>query len=860
MTIKNFSTKLPTIQSPGDLNVARFYVNLTRRISCFIYNGSLKRSVNICATLLLVFTLVAGVPNVKAAPVAAKLQQQSSIRAAFYYPWFPEAWTQLGVFPYANYHPSLGNYDSSDQAILKKHIQAMQYGNIQAGISSWWGQGSKTDGRVPALLQAASGSTFRWALYHEQESLGDPSVSQLTSDLIYIRDRYASDPGFLTMDGRFVVFVYADAADGCGMADRWKQANTVNAYIVLKVFPGYASCTSQPEGWHQYSPAVAADSQGGYSYSISPGFWLYGNTERLGRDLARWNTNIRNMVASGALFQLVTTFNEWGESTVVESATEWSSVSRYGEYLDALHNNGQVVPSPTVAPTATATPTAPVPTATNTSVPTVVNTLVATPTSTSVTSTTTTFTSDADSYVDASAVNTNYGGSTQLRIDNSPIVRDYLRFNVRGLSGVVSKATLRIYASSSSAAGYQVYLVPDTSWGEMSINYTNAPTLGGLAGSFGAFGAGVWTTVDITSFITGNGTVSLAMTALNSTAVSFVSREGGVNAPQLVITTGGGSVVTETAAPSATPTATAISVATAMPTATNTPMPTQVFTATPSATAVPLPTVTSTPISGSDPVLIGAGDISSCSNGGDEATAKLIDNINGTVYTTGDNVYESGTAAQFTDCYGPTWGRFKARTRPSPGNHDYNTSGASGYYAYFGSAAGDPTKGYYSYNLGTWHIVVLNSEISEGAGSIQEQWLRQDLAANPTVCTLAYWHAPLFSSGSSHGSTAGSKALWQALYEYHAEVVVNGHEHNYERFAPQLPSGVADPKGIREFVAGMGGRSHYGFGTILPNSEVRNSDTYGVLKFTLHSNSYDWQFVPEAGMTFTDSGTAQCNP
>ncbi len=281
-------------------------------------------------------------------PVAAKAQSQASItpvRMAFYYPWFPEAWTQLGITPYTNYHPSLGFYDSSDQTIIKDDIAAMEYGGIQAGIASWWGQGSKPDGRVSALLQAAAGTSFQWSIYYEPESLGDPSVAQLNSDLTYIHDHYAGDPAFLKIGGRFVVFVYSDGADGCGMADRWKQANTVNAYVVLKVFSGYKSCASQPDGWHQYSPAVAVDSQAGYSYAISPGFWKVGESPRLARDLSSWNTDIRNMISSGAPFQLITTFNEWGEGTAVESASEWNTSSGYGAYLDALHNNGQVVTS-----------------------------------------------------------------------------------------------------------------------------------------------------------------------------------------------------------------------------------------------------------------------------------------------------------------------------------------------------------------------------------------------------------------------------------------------------------------------------------------------------------------------------------
>jgi len=260
----------------------------------------------------------------------------------------------------------------------------------------------------------------------------------------------------------------------------------------------------------------------------------------------------------------------------------------------------------------------------------------------------------------------------------------------------------------------------------------------------------------------------------------------------------------------------------------------------------------------SDPVFVGAGDIASCSRDQDEATAKLLDNISGTVYTTGDNVYPDGTASQFTNCYGPTWGRHKNRTRPSPGNHDYHTSGASGYYNYFGTAAGDSGKGYYSYNLGAWHIIALNSEVGYSAGSAQVQWLRNDLAANQKVCTLAYWHHPRFSSGQ-HGNSSRSQPFWDALYEYGADVVINGHDHTYERFAPQNPNGQADAnRGIREFIAGTGGAGLYSFPSIQPNSQVRNNTTYGVLKLTLHSTSYDWQFVPIAGQNFTDSGSSNC--
>ena len=266
-------------------------------------------------------------------------------------------------------------------------------------------------------------------------------------------------------------------------------------------------------------------------------------------------------------------------------------------------------------------------------------------------------------------------------------------------------------------------------------------------------------------------------------------------------------------------------------------------------------------------VLVGAGDIAWCGNlTGAEATAKLIDKIPGTVFAAGDLAYDKGTYEEFEDCYQPTWGRFKNRTKPTPGNHEYNGSDASGYFRFWGKQAGDPAKGYYSFDLGAWHIIALNTNCDAaalggcGEGSPEELWLRQDLADHPAVCTLAYFHKPLFSSGQTHGNDPSVKPLWQALYDAKAVLVIGGHDHDYERFAPQNPDGEADAKrGIREFVAGTGGKSQRAFGAPKPNSEVRNNDAFGVLKLTLRPNGYDWQFVPEQGKTFTDSGSGACH-
>lgn len=261
------------------------------------------------------------------------------IRAAFYYPWFPEAWRQQGMDPFTRYKPSLGYYETSS-ATVGEQIRAMEYANIRAGIASWWGQGSQTDSRIQILLQAASTTGFSWALYYEPEGQGDPPPSQITADLTYIRDRYAQHAGYLRVGGRPVVFAYADARDGCGMAGRWKEANALGFYVVLKVFPGYQSCSAQPDSWHQYAPANAEDSQASFSFAISPAFWKASeSTPRLARNPSRWSTSVADMVASKAPWQLITTFNEWGEGSAVEDAVEWQTASGYGTYLDVLHQS-----------------------------------------------------------------------------------------------------------------------------------------------------------------------------------------------------------------------------------------------------------------------------------------------------------------------------------------------------------------------------------------------------------------------------------------------------------------------------------------------------------------------------------------
>jgi hypothetical protein len=278
----------------------------------------------------------------------------------------------------------------------------------------------------------------------------------------------------------------------------------------------------------------------------------------------------------------------------------------------------------------------------------------------------------------------------------------------------------------------------------------------------------------------------------------------------------------------------------------------------------------------SDPVIVAAGDIA-CGPadklGNDTsgelsvcrqmATSDLVLAIHPTaVLELGDNQYPVGRYLSYEHYFGPSWGRFDAISRPVPGNHEYLSRDANGYYRYFGASAGDPGRGYYSYDLGHWHLIALNAECAFiggcSAGSPEERWLAADLRQHPAACILAYWHQPRFSSGQ-HGDEPVYDAFWRDLFAAHADAVLNGHDHDYERFAPQDPSGHADPAGIREFVVGTGGKSHYRFKHIKPNSVVRNDTASGVLVMTLHPDSYSWRFESAGSGSFRDSGTARCH-
>jgi len=418
---------------------------------------------------------------------------------------------------------------------------------------------------------------------------------------------------------------------------------------------------------------------------------------------------------------------------------------------------------------------------------------------------------DADARVVRVRPNTNFGSAPRLVSDASPRTESFLRFRVTRVraSERVAKARLRLYAADASSNGPAIYTTAAT-WSEKRITWRNRPprTSRRLANT-GSVRGRSWVEFDVTSAVRGNGTYSFVL-APTSGDLSTHSREARTLRPQLVLTTKKG-----------------------------TPLP-----------------------ASSDPVLAGAGDIATGGSANyDEATAKVLDSINPTrVFTAGDSAYPDGSLSEFNAHYRPTWGRHKAKTRPSPGNHDYHTSGASGYFAYFGAAAGSPSRPYYAYKLGSWRIYSLNSEIDSGSTSRQVTWLKNDLAANARgKCVLAYWHQPLKSAGP-HGDESDVQPLFSALYNAGADVVVNGHDHNYQRWAPLNASGRVDQaRGIRQFVVGTGGAGLYRL-TSHPSALLAYSDkVYGVLKLVLHASSYDFEFVPIAGQKYTDSGSGPCH-
>jgi hypothetical protein len=427
------------------------------------------------------------------------------------------------------------------------------------------------------------------------------------------------------------------------------------------------------------------------------------------------------------------------------------------------------------------------------------------------------FSASEDTMVDSDAPDEVLGMVEILAIEQDDAGderRALVRFEVSGLptDAPVTSATLRLTLIEASVQIGLVNLV-DGPWTEVTTTWSTAPAVGAPVAPLAGTEEGTQVDVDVTPVVTGDGTYDFYLTLSSPDGLEFASREAAAGGPALLLTVGQSGAAT-----------------------------------------------------GEGTVLVGAADIASCSSDGDELTAALLDEVvagaeGAVVFTAGDNAYEDGSAQAFADCYDPSWGRHKAITRPAPGSREYRTPGAAGYFEYFGEAAGEPGLGYYSYDLGGWHVVSLNSNCTEvacEAGSPQEQWLRQDLASSNAACTAAYWHQPLFSSRSG-GTNPEMLPLFQALYDADAEVLVNGNDHFYERFLPQDPTAEEDNDGIVQFTVGTGGRSFDEFGGPSANSGVRFNQSFGVLALTLNVGGYDWDFVTPADSPFSDSGSAQCH-
>jgi hypothetical protein len=430
----------------------------------------------------------------------------------------------------------------------------------------------------------------------------------------------------------------------------------------------------------------------------------------------------------------------------------------------------------------------------------------------------------ADAYVRADLPGTNFGTVASVQADASPITNGYLKFSVPALSGRVSKATLRLFSRSTGTSTVKVAAVADSSWDEASVNYSTAPAIGAVIASTVGLTAGAWAEVDVTSTVVGSGTYSLALTTGSTSARIFDSREG-ANPPQLVVETSVDPVIAVGGDVACDP--------------------------------------TDASFNG------GAGTTGHCHQ---RSTAALIGQINpAALLMVGDGQYNAGSIENYTAVYDPTWGQFKGITKPTPGNHDFGRAGANGYFKYFGDLATplqpgcrSACNGYYSFDVGAWHIVNINAECAYmtggagcAAGSAQDRWLEADLAAHPNLCTLVFGHRPRWSSNSF--ASPDVAPLVDDMYAAGVDLYIAGHAHSYERFASQNPAGQADAAGVRQFVVGTGGNNYSGFGTVVANSQVRKTSVFGVMSLTLHAGSYDWRFVADPSTPYSDAGSGTCH-
>jgi hypothetical protein len=700
------------------------------------------------------------------------LDGSAPIRATFYYPWFPQTWHDDDKFT-----PSRGAYSNDEPAVLDAQFDDMAYAGLDAAISSWWGPDTPTGRRLGPILTAAEANGVGVAPYYEKEyGDNDPSLDELRADLRHLGS-LTSEPGWLRVDGRPVIFVYNAGATGCADVSRWKAATNgwSDFYVNMKLFSGFADCPDQPDSWHQYGPAHNRQVHLPWSFNVSPGFWHHQeSTPRLTRDLDRFTADLDAQVASGARWQLVTSYSEWGEGTAVESAAEWESPSGRGDYLDAMREVylGQAPQRDTAARSAVRA------------------------------------TALADAFVNAARPRANYGRSRSLAVDRSPVKRAYLKFRVDARPDT---AVLRLWSDAGSRNGVTVRSAGNA-WREGTLTFRNTPDHGQVRGRTSRVVSGGWTTVDVTEAVRRTGSVSFVVTARRGTEATFRSSEAARRRPQLVLSGGSGGDST------------------------------------------------------GGTVVWAAGDACDDSDRvpGCAEVGRLIADDPATDYFVGlgDLQYENGELANFERYYDPKMGSgpgLKGRTWPVPGNHEYNTAGASGYFDYFGARAGDRSKGYYATDLGSWRLVVTNTNCSQAGGCSpsdpQGQWVQQQLAQAP-ACTIVAGHHPAITDGNYAPGVSSGKRMFDYAHDGGAELYLAGHDHEYQRF-PALDKQLSrDPAGVVPMVVGTGGKNLTDF-TSTNRSAYRQNTDMGALRLVLRRGSYDWRFVSVSGKVM-DSGSRTC--
>ncbi len=619
-----------------------------------------------------------------------------------------------------------------------------------------------------------------------------------------------------------------------------------------------------------YSYATSAT---GVQISLAADSWTetgitWANAPAVGAPVATVAPLTSNTTASADVTSAITGDGTYTFVVTTTSATGKTFASREVAAHPPTLVLDTTAPAPSPSPSGTGTATA-APTSTLTSTPTPTLAPGSTPTTTPstipgttpATTSTLTFAPSADTYVEADTPAVNYGSgyqlNTQAASSTTPEERAYLKFAVSGLTGTVTSATLKLWTYSTWASGITVSPT-GTGWTEPGITWAIAPAPGAAVGTAKNLVVSTTVSVDVTPAVTGNGDVALVVATDRAGLVKFASREATANRPQLVVTTSSGPVPTTT-----------------------TPLPTPSST---TASTTPTDSPTTSTTSGGDPTIVAAGDIA-CDAGGtpsatacqQKATSDLALSLNPTaVLPLGDEQYELGNLADFKASYDPTWGRMNAIAHPAPGNHEYGYIGSSiqptggeGYFTYFGDRGHPLSPGctklctsWYSWDVGAWHMISLDSQCGVvggcNPGNPQYQWLLNDLNTHANRCTLAYWHIPLYSSSTDH--QPDMQSIYSLLYQKGADVVLTGHAHFYERFAPQDATGTAQPNGVAQFVVGSGGKSFFSMrATPAANSAAQIANTFGVLQMTLAPTGYSWRFVPSTSGGSTDAGTASCH-